>query len=144
VARLRSARGVHLILMEKRPGHSLLRRDEDTYDYELVVVSPLRVLQRIGISPDAVNAEELRRTAWLWERRPRKDFTHDRKTQTAFLVLTTILSWRGPVYATGGGVLGLAFFVLGFLSTCRQRHWCENYNAAITRLVASAGDKNRF
>jgi hypothetical protein len=130
--------------MEKRPGHSLLRRDEDTYDYELVVVSPLRVLQRIGISPDAVNAEELRRTAWLWERRPRKDFTHDRKTQTAFLVLTTILSWRGPVFATGGGVLGLAFFVLGFLSTCRQRHWCENYNAAITRLVASAGDKNRF
>ena len=121
----------------------MLRKREETYDYELVVVSPLRVLERLRISPNAVNLEELDRTTWLWTQRPRHSFMDRRKAQGVFLAVTTILSWRGPLYATASGILGLVLLVVEFLSTRRQRRWCENYNAAITRLAAaSPGNRN--
>ena len=128
---------------QNHPGSSLLRKREETYDYELVVVSPLRVLERLRISPNAVNLEELDRTTWLWTQRPRHYFMDRRKAQGVFLAVTTILSWRGPLYATASGILGLVLLVVEFLSTRRQRRWCENYNAAITRLAAaSPGNRN--
>jgi hypothetical protein len=127
--------------MEKQRSRSL-KNDGETYDYELVVFDPHTVLRRVGIACDSVDGEELARTGWLWEKRPRKAFTLNRKMHTAFLVLTTILSWWAPIYATGVGTVGVVFFVLGLVDTRRQRNWCEDYNSAITRLVASAGDQN--
>jgi hypothetical protein len=122
-------------------GHGLIRRISITWsnflagEWKFPELPPQAMLEAMRLEVRWLNAFELKRAQWLWERRPVLILREDWPAY-AFVVLIALAPLLIPVWgiAVSCAWMTLAFAAI-FIDIVRLSRWRRDYEISIVRLL---------